>query len=141
MNKVFEFLNNKKYIIMGILGALLISMTLKTQVVVVTYGDEYSLRMEYTLYGYCIRASAAKKAAEPAVYNATYIGNSIDLSIEKAVAELKKIPDDGKERNVGIMVSGYPRSNAKLEQHLKEILEDSGNTVEILSASKKAENQ
>ena len=62
MSKFKDFLGDKKkYLLAGILGVLLLSMTLKTQAVIITYGDDYSLRMEYTLYGYCIRASAAKR--------------------------------------------------------------------------------
>lgn len=130
MSKFTDFLNDKKYLFLGILGALLISMTLKTQVVILTYGDNYSLRMEYTIYGYCIRASAALKETEPAVSGAMYIGNSMDASILKAVEQMEKLTEEKCE--VGIFSSGYPRNNDKIEQHLKTILEESGRTVKLL---------
>ena len=130
MNKFKDFLGDKKYLLAGILGVLLLSMTLKTQAVIITYGDDYSLRMEYTLYGYCIRASAAKKATEPAVSGEIYIGGSIDSTVQKAVAQMEKLSDEKLE--VGIMASGYPRNNDKLEQHLKTVLEESGRSVKII---------
>lgn len=130
MSKVKEFVNNKKYIILCFIGVVLISMTLKTQVIVLTYGENYSLRMEYTLYGYCIRVSAGLKETEPAVSGAMYVGNSIDTSVLKAVEQMEKLTDEKQE--VGIFVSGYPRNNEKLEQHLKTILEETGRSVSAL---------
>ena len=131
MSKFGEFIESKKYLLLGILGALLISMTLKTQAVVLTYGDNYSLKMEYTVYGFCIRASAALKETEPAVSGAVYIGSSIDASINKAVEQLEKLTDEKHE--IGLFASGYPRNNEKLEQHLKTMLEESGRTVKLLN--------
>ena len=130
MSKFADFINDKKYLFFGIIGALLISMTLKTQTVVLTYGDDYSLRMEYTLYGYCVRASAAMKKAEPAVSGTLYFGNSIDTSVLKAVEQLEKLAEE--KCDVGIFVSGYTRDNEKLEQHLKTVLEETDRTVKIL---------
>ncbi len=130
MNKIRDFVNDKKYIIICIIGVVLISMTLKTQVIVLSYGDKYSLRMEYTLYGYCIRVSAGLKETEPAVSGAMYIGNSIDTSVIKAVEQMEKLTDEKYE--VGVFVSGYPRNNQKLEQHLKTLLEETGRNVAVL---------
>ncbi len=130
MNRVFKFLADKKYYLIAIFAVLIILVTLKTQAVVVTYGEKYSMRLEYTLFGSCIRASAALKETEPAVYNAVYIGGSIDGSVLKAVEQMEKLTDEKCE--VGIFASGYPRSNDKLENHLKEIIEQSGRKAKIL---------
>ncbi len=132
MNRFLEFVDSKKYLLFGLLGALLISMTLKTQVVILTYGDDYSMRMEYTLYGYCVRASAALKATEPAVQNEIYFGNSFETSVMKAVRQMENL--NGEKDTVGIMVTGYPRNTEKLELQLKDVIEQSGREVEILLA-------
>ncbi len=133
MNKFFDFLAEKKYVIMVFVAILLILLTLKTQVVVVTYGEEYSMRMEYTMLGYCIRASAALKATEPAIQNAVYVGGSINSTILEAVEQMKKLSDS--EQTVGILSSGYPRNNDKLEISIKEYLETNGHSVEIVQHS------
>ena len=59
-----------------------------------------------------------------------YIGGSIDSTVQKAVAQMEKLSEEKLE--VGIMASGYPRSNDKLEQHLKTMLEESGKSVKII---------
>ena len=43
---------------------------------------------------------------------------------------MEKLSDEKLE--VGIMASGYPRNNDKLEQHLKTVLEESGRSVKII---------
>ena len=129
-----EFFERKKYLLFGLLGALLITMTLKTQVVILTYGEEYSMRMEYTLYGYCIRASAGLKATEPAVQNEVYIGNSVESSVMKAVRQMEH--SNGEKDTVGIMVTGYPRNTEKLEAQLIQIIEESGRTAQSLSTER-----
>lgn len=130
MSKIRDFIITKRYLIIGILAAVLLSMTLKTQVVILTYGDDYSVRMEYTLYGYCIRASAALKAAEPAIYSETYIGNSIDKSVLKVAGQMEKLTSEKLEFRV--LAMGYPKNTDKLEAHLKELIEQSGRKAEIL---------
>mgnify|MGYP006898689719 CR=1 FL=1 len=63
MNKILCFISEKKYFFIAALCLLLFSMTMKTQVVILKYSNDYSMRMEYSIYGYCVRASAALKAA------------------------------------------------------------------------------
>lgn len=124
MKKVLDFIVDKKLLFIGILCALLISMTIKTQVVIVTYGDDYTLKLEYTVYGYCVRASAARKATEPAVYNEMYFGNSIDNSVLKAVKQMEILADE--KQNVGIQAMGVPKNTDKLEEHLISLLTEKG---------------
>ena len=133
MNKFFEFLSEKKYIIMVFICIILILLTLKTQVVVVKYGDDYAMRMEYTMLGYCIRASASLKATEPAIQNAVYVGGSINETVLEAVEQMKLLSDG--EKTVGILSSGYPRNNDKIEASLKNYLEQNGHDVEVLEVS------
>ncbi len=133
MNKFTNFLSEKKYLIMVFISILLILLTLKTQVVVVKYGDDYAMRMEYTMLGYCIRASASLKATEPAVQNAMYIGGSINSTILKAVEQMEMLSEN--EQTVGIISSGYPRNNEKIEKSLEEFLKSNGYKVEILDVS------
>lgn len=130
MKNFFDKLGDKKILIFGIIGALLISMTLKTQVVILTYGEDYALRMEYSVYGTCVRASASLKAAEPAIQNEIYYGNSINDSVLKAVKQLEKLDSD--EKNVRLMSTGIPRNNEKVETSLKDMLESEGYVVEII---------
>lgn len=130
-----DFFERKKYLLFGLLGALLITMTLKTQVVILTYSDEYSMRMEYTLYGYCIRASVGLEATEPAVQNEVYIGNSIESSVMKAIRQMELL--NGEKDTVGVMVTGYPRNTEKLEAQLIKIIEESGRTAQALDTAKK----
>lgn len=134
MNKFFEKLGDYKILIFGILGALLISMTLKTQVVIITYSDDYALRLEYSVYGRCVRASASLKAAEPAIQNELYFGNSIETSVLKAVKQLEKLDED--KNVVKIMATGIPLNNDKLEISLIELLEKENYSVELLELSK-----
>lgn len=131
MKKVWDFILGKKYLIYVVFGALLISMSFKSQIIILSYGDEYSLRMEYTVYGYCIRASAALKAAEPAVYNEMYLGGSIKSTVLKAVEQLEKLGGEG--TTVKIMSYGFPRNNEKLELQLIEFLKENGKSAEVLS--------
>lgn len=130
MNKVLNFISEKKYFFMAALCVLLFSMTMKTQVVVLKYGDDYSMRMEYSLYGYCVRASAALKATEPAVQNVVYFGKGMKSTVAEAVNQMKLLA--GEEKEVGLMTSGYPRNNSKLEKELQKYLNDKGYEVEIL---------
>jgi len=133
MKKLFDLISEKKYFIMVILSIILIVLTLKTQVVIVKYGDNYAMRMEYTMLGKCIRASASLKATEPAVQRAVYIGGSFNETILEAVKQMRDL--SGTEQTVGIMSSGYPRDNERLEQSIKEHLESNGHKVEILNVS------
>ncbi len=130
MNKVLNFISEKKYFIMAVFCVLLFSMTMKTQVVILKYGDDYSMRMEYSLYGYCVRASAALKATEPAVQNVVYFGKGMKTTVAEAVNQMKLLA--GEEKEVGLMTSGYPRNNGKLEKELQKHLIDKGHEVEIL---------
>lgn len=133
MNKFWNFLADKKYIIMAVICVILFAMTMKTQVVVVKYGEEYAMRMEYSIFGYCVRASASLKATEPAVQNAVYFGGGIDETVTEAVEQMSLLTDV--KQTVGIMASGYPRNNDKLENKLKDVIEESGYDVEILDVS------
>lgn len=133
MNKIIEFFESKRYFIYGILGALLISMTFKSQIIILSYTDNYSLRMEYTVYGYCIRASAALKATEPAVYNEMYFFNSLEDSILKASKQLQKLGGEGD--TVKVMSTGFPRDNEKLEQKIISFLQENGINAEVLQTS------
>ncbi len=130
MKKILSFFDSRRYIVYIALGVLLLSMTFKSQVVILSYGDEYSLRMEYTVYGYCIRASAGLKATEPAVYNEVYVGNSMSTSILKAVSQLEKLGGEG--GTVRIMTTGFPKNNDKLELEIQKLLVDSGRNAEII---------
>lgn len=133
MNKVWNFLAEKKYIIMAVVCVALFSLTMKTQVIILKYGDDYAMRMEYSLYGYCVRASASLKATEPAVQNAVYFWGGIDDTVTKAVEQME-ILAEGKQ-TVGVMSSGYPRNNGKLEERVEKLLEQAGYDVEILDVS------
>ena len=132
MGKLFE---GKRYIIYIVLGIILFSMAFKSQVIILAYGDDYSLRMEYTVYGFCIRVSPGLKAAEPAVYNEVYIGKSMKNSVLSAVEQLEILSEkeNPTEKNnvVRLKATGFPRDNDKLEQELKQILENSGRKVEL----------
>lgn len=130
MSKISDWLSEHKILLFGALGVLLITMTMKTQVVILAYGNDYALRMEYTVYGYCIRASASKKAADPAIQNEIYIGNSVESSVLKAVRQLEKLDDE--KQVVKLMSTGIPKNNDKLELQLKEHLESFDYDVEIL---------
>ena len=134
MNKDKEksfFSSGYSILIYIILAILLLTMTFKSQIIILSYGEDYSMRLEYTVYGYCIRASAALKATEPAVYNEVYIGNSFKSSILKAVEQMEKL--DGDEQTVRIMSHGFPKNNQKLELEIKQYLEETGRKVEIIS--------
>ena len=132
MKKIIEFLRAKKIIIIAILGAILITMTLKTQSVIIAYGDDLSLRMDFTLYGYCISGMATMSAAQPAIENALYIGGSFEKTVLKAVGELEKISGSGK--TVRINTYGYPRNNTKLTEKLVNIVKENGRNAEILKS-------
>lgn len=125
-----KVLENWRIILIVVLGILLISCTLKTQAVVVSYGDDYSVRLEYTIYGYCIRASAGLKAAEPAISGEVYIGNSINTSVLKAVKQMQTLGGEGLE--AGVFSSGYPRNNGKLEASIVEMLKENGINAKVL---------
>lgn len=131
MKKLTEFFEKSRMVIFVLLGVVLISMTMKTQVIVLSYGEEYSLRLEYTLYGYCIRASAGLKATEPAISNEVYIGNSINQSVLKAVRQLELLGGEG--NTVGVFVSGYPRNTEKLEQQIVALLTENGKNAQALA--------
>lgn len=130
MKKFFDFINERRYLVYIFMGIILFTMVFKSQVVILTYGEEYTVRLEYTMYGYCIRAAADKKAAEPVVYNDFYIGSSISNSVKKAVTQLENLSDT--DETVMIKAMGFPRNNEKLEAEIKHILEETGRTVELL---------
>ena len=135
MKKIWEFISSKKYFIYAILGVILLSMTFKAQIIILSYDDQYSLRMEYTVYGYCIRASAALKATEPAIKNEIYVCDSIDKSVLKAVAQLEELGGEGK--TIKLMSTGFPKNNDKLEEHLIELLNNNGKKAELLTIGNK----
>lgn len=135
MKRVWSFLIEKKYLVFGVVCVIFLALTMKTQVVILKYGDKYAMRMEYSIFGSCVRASAALKATEPAVYNAVYFWGSIDGTVSEAVDQMSKLNDN--PETVGIMVTGYPRNSEKLENHLKKLLENEGYKVEILNVSLK----
>lgn len=130
MKKIIEFIDDKRYLIMGLVGVLLITMTFKTQSVIIKYSDDYAVKMDYTIYGYCIRARATLKAAEPAVYGDIYFGSSFNVSALKAVNQLEKLTDE--RHVVGVLVTGFPRDAQKLEKSIKEYLESNNKAVEII---------
>ena len=133
MNKLWDYLADKKYVIIAIFGVLILAMTFKSQVVVLKYGDNYAMRLEHTVFGYCIRASASLKDTEPAVQNEIYIGNSFTDAAQKAVKQMSLLSPD--EQTVGIMVSGFPRDNEKLEKQILSHLHSQGYNAEIINVS------
>ena len=133
MKKIWFFLTEKKYLVFAFICVIFLALTMKTQVVILKYGDKYAMRMEYSIFGSCVRASAPLKSTEPAVYNAVYFWGSIDGTVSEAVDQMSKLSEN--KETVGIMVTGYPRNTEKLENHLKNLLEKDGYKVEILNVS------
>lgn len=134
MKQVFKMFEGKRYLIYIVLGVLLFTMVFNTQFVILSYGD-CTIHMEYTLYGYCIGVSVTEGDAESVVYNEVYIGNSYSKAVSKAVTQLEALSDT--KEVVKLKVMGFPRNNEKLENNLKQFLEETGRTVEIYDTSKK----
>ena len=121
--------DSKRYIIFIIIGLLVFSFAFKSQVVIISYNDDYALRVEFNVFGFCTRVSASLKAAEPVVYNDFYFGGSIKNTISKVATQLENLAGEG--GTFKLKVTGFPRNCDKLEDSIKLALEETGRNVQL----------
>ncbi len=116
IRKLWQWVLNHTQILLIILGAALILCTLKTQTILITdaKSQQYTVELQYSLFGYCVSAIPMNEAAQPIAADHMFLLDGIDESVDKAAGWIAEKTDGGVE----IYVSGYPRNNDKLLSHL-----------------------
>ncbi len=124
MTKVINWIREHSIVLLISAGVLLLVLTLKTQSVLLTdsKNQEYTLELQYSVFGYCVSAHPMTDAAKPVAAEYIFIMGGIDETVQKAASWIAKETDGGVE----IYVHGYPRSNEKLTGHLCQMLQEKG---------------
>ena len=89
------FWQRYKFLIIGILGALLLLATLSTQNVILSYqledGTQYAVKLDYSTFGMCIRCYPGTKNANDVVEKAIFFGVGKKKSVLSAARALQEV--------------------------------------------------
>ena len=117
----FSWVRDHAHVLMVFAGIILIIMSLKTQTVLITdsKSEQYTVELQYSVFGYCVSAVPMTEQAQPIAADHMFLMGSIDSTVQKAASWIYEKTGEG----VSVYVSGYPRNNDKLTEHIFELLE------------------
>lgn len=123
-----------KYLVFGLVGAILLMATLSVQNVVLYYETEseekYAVKMDYSAFGMCIRCYPATDNADQIVEKAIFFGVGKKKSVLSAAEGLAEIA--GKEQGTFLLrASGLLGNNDETTEELIEYLQAQGLKAEI----------
>ena len=122
--KVISWIREHGILFLIIAGILLLVMTLKTQTVLLTdeKNQEYTVELQYSVFGYCVSAHPMTDAAKPVAAEYIFVLGGIDDTVQKAASWIAKESGGGVE----VFVTGYPKGKESLTEHLCQVLNDNG---------------
>lgn len=121
LGKIKDWIIKHVHLLLVIGGILLIVLSLKTQTILITdmKSEEYTIELQYSVFGYCVSAIPMTESAQPIAADHMFLLDGIDESVEKAASWIAEKTEGGVE----IYVHGYPRNSKRLLTHLIEELE------------------
>lgn len=122
--KLWQWIKEHTYMLLVFAGVILILCTLKTQTILITdaKNQEYTVELQYSMFGYCVSAVPMNEAAQPIAADHMFLLDSMDEGVGKAAGWIAEKTGGGVE----LYVSGYPRNNEKLLSHLIKALKQHG---------------
>lgn len=122
--KIKDWILHHFHLLLVIGGVLLIVLSMKTQTVLITDAEnqEYTIQLQYSVFGYCVTAAPMTKSAQPIAADYMFLLDSTDESVTKAAEWIAQKTGGGVE----VYVNGYPRNSDKLTAHLVGMLEEQG---------------
>ncbi|MBR5783263.1 MAG: hypothetical protein IKY33_03450 [Clostridia bacterium] len=120
MKNIFSWLKKHIYVLMIFIGVLFIVLSLKTQTVLITdtESEQYTIELQYSVFGYCVSAVPMTTQAQPIAADYIFLLDGVDESVTKTASWIYEKTGDG----VSVYVSGYPRNNTKLLEHIQRLL-------------------
>lgn len=130
------FWQNYKYLIFGLVGAVLLISSMSVQNVILYYeteaAEKYAVKMDYSAFGMCIRCYSATDNAGAIVEKAIFAGSGKEKSVQKAADGLKEIA--GEDSGVFYLKAGGLLGNSeKTTDQLINFLKEQGYTVKEIS--------
>ncbi len=122
--KITEWVKKHVHLLLVFGGILLIVVSMKTQTILITDAakQEYTVQLQYSVFGYCVSAAPMTDAARPVAENYIFLLDGIEESVDKAAGWIAK--ESGSD--LEIFVNGYPRNTDKLTTYLIDRLEKQG---------------
>ena len=122
--KIKDWILHHFHVLLVIGGVLLIVLSMKTQTVLITDAEnqEYTIQLQYSVFGYCVTAAPMTDPAQPIAADYMFLLDSTDESVTKAAGWIAEKTGGGVE----VYVSGYPRNSDKLTAPLVDMLEQQG---------------
>ena len=125
------FWQSYKYLIFGIVGAILLISSMSIQNVVLYYETEdqerYAVKMDYSAFGMCIRCYGATDNAQGIVEKAIFAGSGKEKSVKKAADGLKEIAKE--EGSFYLKAGGLLGNSEKTTDQLIAYLQGQGYEV------------
>ncbi len=124
-----SFLHRYRFLIAGILGAILLVATLSTENVILAYqledGTQYAVKLEYSSFGMCIRCYPGNQASNDITEKAIFFGTGKKKSIKNAAAALQELAEND-QGSFRLQESGLTSRNEKGTQELVQYLSSLG---------------
>ena len=121
-SKIGKFFAKNTVALCVIIGILLMSMTVRTHSIFVKY-YEYSVRIDFSIYGYSIRAVPQLDNSQDIVKETVLVGKSHKQAVIDASRTILKKYNNGWSW-IRVKVTGYSFNNTKLEEDLVKALHD-----------------
>ena len=132
MKKIISWIKEHIYVLMVFAGMLFIILSLKTQTILITdtKSEQYTIELQYSVFGYCVSAVPMTKEAQPIAADHMFLLGSIDNTVGKAASWIHEKTGDG----VSVFINGYPQNKDKLFSRICDILQAQGIETAELSA-------
>ena len=120
-----------KYLVFGLVGAILLMATLSVQNGVLYYETEaeekYAVKMDYSAFGMCIRCYPATDNAERIVEKAIFFGAGKKKSVLSAAEGLKALANE--KGSFKLQAGGLLGNSDQVTDELVEFLNQKGHNV------------
>ena len=125
------FWSRYKYLIIGVVGALLLMSSLRVQSIVVYYetdeGEKYAVTMDYSAFGSCIRCYPTENA-DKIVEKAIFFGAGKQESVLRAAEGLFEIAEK-KEGSFQVQANGFLGDTEAVTDEMVKMLAEKGYDV------------
>lgn len=123
-NSFLMWIKNHIHLLLVFGGILLILVSMKTQTIMITdtAKQEYTVQLQYSVFGYCVSAIPMNKETQPIAAEYMFLLDGIDESVVKSATWISEKSESGVE----IFINGYPRNKDRLLAHLIQVLDKQG---------------
>ncbi len=131
-NGFLDWIKRHSVLLLVTLGVILIVLTQKTQTVILTdtATKTNTVQLKYSVFGYCVSVYPEKETQAIAADHVFVLGGMDDTTL-KAARWIADKTDSG----IAVKVSGYPKNNETLTDHLCQLLADNGITAAELEVN------